>query len=190
MRTVLKTMQKRKNNWIPKEKLDIFENVIDTYFVPGRGSNEGDNEFMKEIGEQFTQEQRFRIWEEHGGCTGSGHNKARKAFAIEYTGKPLAEKVKPYLEAFEEKYGKTLGVDLNEKNKTITYKFACDECYKHSLGGKMKAPFELYYERCALGRMENLQTALGIKLIIKSVDIPSGGVSKESPCVFTFDIVE
>lgn len=35
-----------------------------------------------------------------------------------------------------------------------------------------------------------LEGTLGIKLRINSVDIPQLGVSKETPCIYTFDIVE
>ena len=189
MRTVLNAMKKRKNEWIPREKLDIFENIIETHFIPGRGSTEGDNEFMKAVGKHFTQAQRFRIWEGNGGCKGTGHEKARKVFASEYTDKPLFERLTKYIDTFEKKHGKTLDVVLDEESKFVTYTFACDECSKHIQKGKLTAPHELYYERCALGRMDNLQTALGLTLKVKQVYIPASGVNKETPCVFTYEIV-
>lgn len=188
MRTFFSMMQKKKNG-IPEEKLLVFQNILDTYFVPGRGSAEGDHKFMEAIGEQFSEEQRFRLWEQSGGCTGTGREKARRAFAAAHADKPLSIKLDLYIQEFSDCLnGKTRNIVLDEKNKTIIYTYACDECYKRSVKGITTAPLALYYESCAGGRMQNLQTALGIKLKIKSVDIPAQGVSKESPCVFTFDI--
>jgi len=72
MRTLLKNMQKKQNELgIPLEKLLIFEDIIDKYFVPGRGSREGDNKFMEAIYKHLTREQRFQIWERWGGCSGT-----------------------------------------------------------------------------------------------------------------------
>jgi hypothetical protein len=187
MKTFLK-MMKKKSNGIPEEKLQLFDEIISTYFVPGRGSTEGDCAFMRAIGENFTEEQRFRLWEQNGGCEGSGREKARKKFAAEHADKPLSVRLDLYIMDFVSE--KTQSIVLDEKNKTIAYTYACGECYNHTVKGKLTAPFDLYYESCAGGRLKNLQSALGIKLKIKSVDIPENGVSSESPCVFTFDITE
>ena len=189
MRSVLSAMQKKKYDWIPRETLAVFEDIVAMHFAPMRGSTEGDNLFMEAVGEQFTPEQRLKIWEGNGGCTGSGHDKQRRAFASEHAGMPLAERVERYMDIFEKKHGKTLGIVLDEMNKIISYTFACEDCAKHCHSGRFTAPFALYYERCALGRLANLQTALGIKLKVRSVDIPAGGVSREEPCVFTYEIV-
>lgn len=189
MRTFYQMMKKKKNQ-IPEEKLFIFDNIINTYFVQGRSSNEGDNKFCEALDEHFTQEERFRLYEQMGGCSDSRRNKARKVFAAFHADKPLAMRLDLYFMEFENSSGKTLNIGFNEKNKTITYTFACDECYKHSLDGKITAPFALKYEGCAGARLRNLQTALGIKLKIAAVNIPEQGVSKETPCVFTFAILE
>ncbi|MDR0324866.1 MAG: hypothetical protein LBI19_02055 [Oscillospiraceae bacterium] len=190
MRTFYGMMKKKKNE-IPEDKLLIFQNILDTYFVPGCGSNAGDNMFMEAIGEHFTEEERFRLWEQSGGCRGFGHEKARKAFAAEHAELPLPVKLDVYIMEFENGLkGKTRNIVLDEENNTITFTWACDECYNHSVKGKITAPFSLYYEGCAGGRMQNLQSALGIKLRIKSVEIPKQGVSKENPCVFVFEIVK
>jgi hypothetical protein len=175
---------KKKKNGISENKLLIFENIIDTY-----NGNECDNKFMEAIGEHFNEEERFKLWEQNGGCRGLGHEKSRKAFAAEHADKPLPERLDLYIKDLKEGFnGKTRDIILDEENNTITVLFGCDECYKHSVKGKLTAPFTLYYESCAGGRLHNLQSFLGIKLKIKSVDIPANGVSKENPCVFTFDI--
>lgn len=190
MRTFFNMMKKKKNK-ISEDKLCVFQNILDTYFVPGRGSSEGDHKFMEAIGEQFTEEERFRLWEQSGGCTGTGREKARKAFASAHSDKPLPIMLDLYIHEFaDDLNGKTRNIVLDEENKTITFTYACDECYRRSVKGITTAPFALYYESCAGGRLMNLQTALGIKLKIKSVDIPTQGVSKESPCVFIFDIID
>lgn len=189
VRTFYKMMQSKKNG-IPPEKLQIFENILETYFVPGRGSNEGDNKFWQALGDQFTLEERFRLWEQSGGCRGTGREKARKAFAVNHADKPLALRLKLYIAEFASNlHGKTRSITLDEENQTLTVRFACDECYKHFLGGKITAPYTLHYESCAGGRMQNLQSALGIKLRIQSVDIPAV-VSMETPCTYTYTIVQ
>ena len=182
---MLSIMKKRKNG-IPEDVLPIFESIVQTY-----GRNECDNRFMEAMGEHLTEEQRFKLWEQHGGCQGTGHDRVRKAFALEHADKPLPLRLELYLNTFIKDYtGKTRNIVLNEENNTITITFACDECYRHTLKGKLTAPFALYYERCAGGRMYALEKILGIKLKINSIDIPQLGVSKESPCIYTFDIVE
>lgn len=192
MRTLLKTIKKKQDIiGVSDDTVLILENIVDKYFVPGRGSVEGDNKFIEAIGQHFTYEQRINLWEISGGCLGTGHEKARKLFAAEHAEKPLPVRLELYCDEFANGFnGKTRNIVLNEDDNTITFTFACDECYKHTISGKKTAPFSLYYECCAGGRMMNLETALGIKLKIKSVDIQKQGVSKENPCVFTFEIVE
>jgi hypothetical protein len=188
---MLSIMKKRKNNWIPDDVIYIFERIISENFVPNRGSNEGDNEFMKAMGEHLTQEQRFRLFEQYGGCKGTGHDKERKAFSLEHADKPLSEKIELYMDTFGKLYDEqTCKVVLSEKNKTITVTFACSGCYGNFVKGKITSPFSLNYEHCAGGRLYNLETALGVKLKIKSVDIPPSDVGVENPCIFTFEIEE
>lgn len=185
MKTMLSVMKKRKNG-IPEGILPVFESIVQTY-----SGNECDNRFMEAMGEHLTEKQRFMLWEQHGGCQGTGHDKARKAFALEHADKPLSVRMELYLNTFIKDYtGKTRNITLKEDDNTITITFACDECYSHTLKGKLTAPFMLYYESCAGGRMYALEKTLGIKLKISSVDIPQCGVSKESPCVYTFNIIE
>jgi hypothetical protein len=49
---------------------------------------------------------------------------------------------------------------------------------------------ESYFERCAGGRLYELQKALGIKLKIKSVDVSPLKENINNPVVFTYDIVD
>jgi len=185
-------MKKRKNEWISQEKLDIFENIINTYFVPGCGSKEGDEKFWDAIFEHFNQEQRFRLWEqEYGGCRGTGANKERKEFALTHKDLPLSMRLELAIETFGNDFrGKVLDIVLDEESKAITYTFACDECYRHAPKEKYaKSPLR-YYEACSGGRKYVLEKVLGINLRIKSVDVPSVGVNKENPCVFTYEILD
>ena len=185
MKTMLSIM-KRRNNGIPEDILPVFEGIVQAY-----GGNECDNRFMEAMGKHLTKEQRFKLWERQGGCQGTGYDKIRKAFALEHADKPLPVRLELYLNTFVKNYtGKTRSIVFNEENNTITIAFACDECYRHTLKGKFTAPFELYYESCAGGRMYGLEKTLGIKLKMNSIDIPHLGVSKENPCLYTFDIVE
>ena len=189
MRTMLSIMKKRKNNWIPDDVLYIFERIIHENFVPNQGSDVGDSKFLEAMGEHLTQEQRFRIFEQYGGCKGTGRDKERKTFALEHNDKSLSEKIELYMDAFGKLYnGQTRNVALNEKDNTITVTFACSGCYGNFVKGKITSPFALSYEYCAGGRLYNLETALGVKLKIKSVHIPSADVGIENPCVFTFEI--
>ncbi|WP_156943621.1 hypothetical protein [Alkaliphilus transvaalensis] len=160
MKTMLSIMKKRKNG-IPEDVLSIFESIVQTY-----GRNECDNRFMEAMGELLTEEQRFKLWEQNGACQGTGHDKVRKAFSFEHADKPLPLRLELYLNTFIKDYtGKTRNILLNEENNTIAITFACDECYRHTLKG-------------------NLQR------LLSSIDIPQLGVSKDSPCIYTFDIVE
>jgi hypothetical protein len=77
--------------------LCIFENIVQKYYVPNRGSNEGDSKFMEAIGEHLTEEQRFRLFEQNGGCRGFSQEKERKAFALKHKDKTLPEKLELYL---------------------------------------------------------------------------------------------
>jgi ribosomal protein L44E len=190
MKTYLSVMKKR-GSVIPEETVGVFEEIVKKYSVENKGSNEGDNKFMEAIGEHLTKEQRVWLWEQCGGCKGAGRDKERKAFAAENADKPLRERLERYIDKFGNGFGgKTRDIVLDEENKTITVTFACDECYNRTLDGKATAPFTLYYESCAGGRMYGLEKALGIKLRIKSADIPPQGVSRENPCVYTFAFAE
>jgi hypothetical protein len=178
LKTMLSTMKKRKNG-IPEDVMAVFESIVQTY-----SENECDNRFMEAMGEHLAEKQRFTLWEKHGGCQGTGQDKVRKAFALEHADKPLSVRLELYVNTFIKDYtGKTRSITLNEEKNTITVTFACDECYRHTLKGKLTAPFMLYYERCAGGRMYALEKALGINLKIHLMDISQLGVSKESPAL-------
>ena len=176
MKAVLKTMQMRKNE-IPEDILLVFENIFQTL-----EGDECEAEFMKAMEEHLTEEQRFRIWEKNGGCRGTKNDKSRKVFALEHASKPLAERLKLL----------NRSAVLNDDN-TITIKFACTHgYYKHAPKGKFKfsESIEIYFERCAGGRLYEYQKALGVKLKIKSVDVSPLNENIINPVVFTFEIVE
>ena len=149
---------------------------------------EWDDEFCMAMDELLTKEQRFRLYEENGGCNGAGYDKARRAFAQEHANMPLAERLELFCKTFER-----CPAVLNDDN-TITVKFACTHgYYKRVREGKYTTPprgVESYFERCAGGRLYELQKALGVKLRIKSVDVSPLQESVTNPVVFTFEIVE
>jgi hypothetical protein len=180
MKTMLKTMRMRKNE-IPDDVLPLFENIVQTY-----EGEECEEKFMKAMEEQLTREQRFRLYEQNGSCSGTGYDKERKAFALEHADKPLAER----LELFTNTFGRT--AVLNDDN-TIAVTFSCNHgYYKHAPKGMFRFPesIETYFERCAGGRLYEYQKALGIKLKIKSVDVSPLSENIVNPVVFTFDIVD
>ncbi|BCJ95671.1 hypothetical protein acsn021_32400 [Anaerocolumna cellulosilytica] len=179
MNTMLKIMRMRKNE-IPVDILLLFEDIVRTY----KGA-ECEEKFIKAMEEHLTKEQRFRLYEQNGSCSGTGHDKERKAFAHEHADKPLAER----LELFKRTFGRT--AVLNDDN-TITVTFACKHgYYKHAPKGMFRFPasIETYFERCAGGRLYEYQKALGIRLRIKSVDVSPLSENIVNPVVFTFDIV-
>jgi hypothetical protein len=76
---------------------------------------------------------------------------------------------------------------------TITVTFACSHgYYKHAPKGKFKFPesVEIYFERCAGGRLYEYQKALGVKLKIKSVDVSALNENITNPVSFTFEVTE
>ena len=54
--------------------------------------------------------------------------------------------------------------------------------------GTITTSLQFYFENCAGGRLYEFQKALGIKLKIKSVEVPPQ-ISYETPVMFTFDII-
>ena len=180
MKSVLKTMQTRKYG-ISEDTISIFEDIVRTC-----DRAECEDKFIEAMNGHLTSEQRFRIWERNGGCQGKGYDGQRRAFAAEHADKPLSER----LELFARTFGRN--AVLNGGN-TITVRFACRHgYYKHAPEGRFRfpAPVELYFERCAGGRLYELQKALGIKLKIKAVDVSPLSESIVNPVVFTFEIVE
>ncbi|MCL2362870.1 MAG: hypothetical protein FWC73_13790 [Defluviitaleaceae bacterium] len=194
MKTILRAMQKKKNE-IPEDVLPIFEGIVQKYeeqlgphlvglrcFQP-----EWDDEFSKAIDEHLTEEQRFKLYEEVGGCNGAGADKERRAFAREFAHLALEER----MELFSETFGRWKPV-LNDDN-TLTLTFKCSHGYYLRVKeGKYTTPppnVKGYFERCAGGRLYELEKALGIKLKIKEVDISPLKENVGSPVVFTFEIV-
>jgi hypothetical protein len=195
MVSMLKEMKKTKNG-IPQKKLDVFEGIIQKY-AREAGPNltgvkcfepEWDDEFCKAMNKHLTREQRFQLYETHGACNGTGADKSRKAFALEHARLALDERIELFSETF-----KRWKPVLND-DKTLTLHFKCTHgYYKRAIEGKYTAPppnVELYFERCAGGRLYELQKALGIKLKIKSVDVSPLKDNVKNPVVFTFEIVE
>jgi hypothetical protein len=182
-------MQKKKNN-VPEEVLAVFHDIIQKH---------GEDEYS-ELYERFdsavhshlTEEQRFMLYEQDGGCKGTGHNNRRKAFAAENICKPLPERLDMYkidmgmLDFGEDKKH----ITINDDN-TISVTVTCRSCYRWAQEKyKVAVSHKSYYGRCAGGCMYKLQQALGIKLRIKSIDVPQNGVDKDNPAVFTYEIMQ
>ena len=195
MISMLRAMQKKKNEF-PENVLPIFEGIVQKHereagphligvkcFEP-----EWDDEFCQAMNKYLTRELRFQLYETQGACNGAGADKARKAFALEYAHLALDERMELFSETF-----KRWKPVLND-DKTLTLHFKCNHgYYKRVREGKYKAPppnVESYFERCAGGRLYELQKALGIKLKIKSVDVSSLKENTKNPVVFTFEIVD
>ena len=190
MKTMFKVMQKKANQ-IPADKLLIFEDIIHRHeplTIPGTG--EGCyREFTAAMENHLTREQRFRLFEQHGGCMGTGYDKARKAFAREHANIPLEEQLELYCDAFNRDKRRIV---INDDN-TITVTFACTHgYYKHAPKGNFHPPASLqtYFDSCAGGRLYELEKALGIKLKIKSVDISPLSQNVSNPVVFIFEILQ
>jgi hypothetical protein len=148
---------------------------------------EWDDEFCQAMVKHLTKEQRFYLYETQGACNGTAANKLRKTFAVEYEHLALDEKMGLFAETFKRQ--KPI---LNDDN-TITLSFKCSHgYYKQVREGKYTSPppnVEGYFERCAGGRLYELQKALGIKLKIKSVDTSPLHENPGNPVLFTLEIV-
>ncbi|MDR2600306.1 MAG: hypothetical protein LBC73_08525 [Oscillospiraceae bacterium] len=168
---------------ISQKTLYNFERILQKY-----EGNECDEMFMKAMNEQLSKEQRFHIYETQGGCNGTGYDKQRKAFAQENVNTDLVKR----LDLFAKTFGRHKPV-LNDDN-TMTLNFKCSHgYYKRAKEGKYTTPplnIETYFERCAGGRLYELQKALGIKLKIKSVDVSPLIENIENPVTFIFQIEE
>ncbi len=178
MTGMLNSMKKKKNE-IPEETLPLFENILQTY-----KGDEREREFYKAMEKNLTREQRFRLFAQNGGCNGAGQDKQRAAFAREHAGKPLGERLKLFADAHNR------NIVLNGDN-TITVTFSCNHgYYKHAPKGNFafQETVETYFERCAGGRMYELQKVLGVALRIKSVDVSPLKENVSNPVVFTYEI--
>ena len=186
MRTLLNDMRKKKYG-ISEDSLAIFENIIQTHYVPGYGSREGEDAFKAALGEHLTEQQRFRLFEQHGACKGTSADKERKSFALEHEHMTLAERVA----LFNKTFGRN--AVLHDDN-TITVNFACTHGYYKRVKEKkvtsLPPAAQSYFEQCAGGRLYELEKALGIKLAIKSADISPLSENLMNPVVFTFAIAD
>ena len=196
MVSMLRAMQKKKNG-IPADVVLVFEDIVQrhqnefgqhlvgfTSFHP-----EWDDEFCQAMNKHLTREQRFLLYETQGGCNGAGADKERRAFALDHANLALDER----MALFAETFGRWKP-ELNEEDGTLTLEFKCGHgYYKRAREGKYEVPpqnVESYFERCAGGRLYELQKALGIKLKIKSVDVSPLTTNIDNPVKFTFEIVE
>jgi len=187
---------KKKKNGIPEDVLSIFEDILQKHRDElGRPNLSGvkcfepewDDEFCQAMDKHLTKAQRFRLYETQGGCNGTGADKERKAFALEYAHLALDERMALFAETF-----KRWKPVLNDDN-TLTLTFKCGHGYYLRVKeGKYAAPppnIEGYFERCAGGRLYELEKALGIKLRIKTVDVSPLFEDVNNPVVYTFEIV-
>ena len=194
MTGMLNAMKKKKNG-IPEEVLPIFEGIVETakdqyganlvgmsYFKP-----EWDDDFSQAMDKHLTKEQRFQLYETNGACNGTGLDKERKAFAMETAHLPLDERLALFAKTFD-RWKPVLHDD-----NTLTLTFKCTHgYYKRVKEGRYTTPppnVEGYFERCAGGRLYELQKALGLKLKIKSVDVSQLSEDVENPVVFTFEMM-
>ncbi|MCL2386579.1 MAG: hypothetical protein FWC89_03410 [Defluviitaleaceae bacterium] len=192
MTGMLREMKKKKSG-ISVDVMSIFEGIAQRYnggdlaglncFQP-----EWDDEFCQAMSNHLTKEQRFKLYETQGGCNGTGADKERRAFATEHAHLALDERMALFSDAF----GRCKPV-LNDDN-TLTLAFKCSHgYYKRASEGKYTSPppnVEGYFERCAGGRLYELQKALGIGLKIKSVDVTPLTENVNNPVVFTFEILD
>jgi len=187
---------KKKKNGIPENVQSVFEDILQRYqneFGPNLVGYtsfhpEWDDEFCMAMNEHLTKEQRFRLYETQGACNGAGADKERRAFAADHAHLALDEK----MALFAETFGRWKPVLNNDNTLSLTFK--CSHgYYKRTREGKYTTPppnVEGYFERCAGGRLYELQKALGIKLKIKSVDISPLYEGVNNPVVFTFEMVD
>jgi len=185
MTGMLKEIKKQKYG-VPADVISVFDDIYDKY--SGGPGNILDEEFSRAMSERLTKELRFKIFETQGGCNGTGADKERKAFATEHAHLPLEERLAKFFETFGKRR-----LTLNGDG-TMTLTFKCSHgYYKRAKEGKIAAlppTVEGYFERCAGGRLYELQKALGIKLKIKSVDVSPLSEDVNNPVVFTFEIEE
>jgi len=185
---------KKKKYGIPEEIQSIFDGILQRYqseygpYLVGYTTfhPEWDDEFCQAMEKHLTKEQRFMLYETQGACNGAGADKERKAFAADNAHLTLDER----MALFAEKFGRWKPV-LNDNN-TLTLTFKCSHgYYKRARDGKYTTPppnVEGYFERCAGGRLYELQKVLGVKLKIKSIDISSLYEDTNNPVVFTFEL--
>jgi len=184
---MVREMKKKKHS-IPEDMLTVFENIYHQHRDEIRFSPEWNDVFCQAMSKHLTQAQRFRLYETQGACNGTAANSERKIFALEHAHLALDERIA----LFAERFGRCKPV-LNDDN-TLTLSFKCSHGYYARVKeGKFSTPpsnVEGYFERCAGGRLYELQKALGIQLRIKSVDVSPLFEDAKNPVVFTFEIME
>jgi hypothetical protein len=186
---------KKKKYGISQEVQAIFEGILQKY-QSKYGSHlagyttfhpEWDDEFCQAMGKHLTKEQRFMLYETQGACNGTGADKQRKAFAADYAHLSIDEKMTLFAEKFDR-----LKPTLTDNTLSLTFK--CSHgYYKRAREGKYTTPppnIEAYFERCAGGRLYELQKALGVKLKIKSIDVSPLEKDVNNPVVFTFELLD
>jgi hypothetical protein len=188
LKGMIKTMKK---DGIPEDVLDQFEGV-----TQADNGAETELKFIEKMDELLSEEQCFRVWECNGGCKGTKQDGARKAFALEHADKPLAEKVKLYMQAFN-----PIDQLVLNRNNTLTVTFAHKSngvhtgrytCHCPTIKS-LKQPFAVSPTFCgcaAGGRLYMYQLAFGIKLKLKSIDSSVLGSNGEKHCSFTYECVE
>ncbi|MCL2605198.1 MAG: hypothetical protein FWD90_12025 [Defluviitaleaceae bacterium] len=137
--------------------------------------------FMERMDALFTEEQRLRLWEVGGSCTGGETGRQVKIMAKELAGMTLTEKIKR-LNQNEHIYW----VELN-KDDTITAYCGC-HCLQHRVTKPKTARPPSYYGCAAGAAFQNLKIALGVDMKIKSVDYPQPG-SPEKSMTFIIEVL-
>ena len=195
MNSMVRAIKKKKYG-ISQDVQSIFEDILQKYqneygsYLVGYTTfhPEWDDEFCQAMSKHLTKEQRFMLYETQGACNGAGADKARKAFATDYAHLAIDER----MTLFAEKFGRWKPVLTDDNILTLTFK--CSHgYYKRAREGKYSTPplnVEGYFERCAGGRLYELQKALGVKLKIKSVDVTPLDEDVNNPVVFTFELIE
>jgi hypothetical protein len=188
LKGMLKTM---KQEGIPEDVIYPFECIAQE-----DNGAETEIKFVEKMDEFLTDAQCFRVWECNGGCKGTKHDAARKAFALENADKPLAVKLMLYMQTFNPldklclNNDNTLTVTFAHKNNGVhTGAYTCHCPTIKSL----KQPFTVSPTFCgcaAGGRLYVYQLAFGIKLKLKSIDSSVLGSNGEKLCSFTYKIVE
>lgn len=189
MRCVVKILydyMKKSRSGIPKEALSVFDEIMK---ISDRLQSE--NTFLTALQENLTEEQRILLFEKHGACKGTGYDKNRLIYRNENKEKSIAERVEHYVSHHIAPFDTKLKhLSYDEELNTLTLTFLCDECYNHVVSGKHTAPTRIYYERCAGGRMYSIEKSLGVKLKIKSMEIPEKIIKNGTPCVYVYEIIE
>lgn len=179
MKTMLKKIKMPKNQ-ISEHTWPIFEEIVENYT-----KNDCEERFMMAMEEHLTKQQIYCLVKQCGSCKGTANDTLRKDFAKEYAYLPIKERFELFTSVFNKQ------AVLNNDH-TITITFSCNHgYYKHTPTNTF--PFsnclEIYFQRCAGGRIYEYEKALGICLEIQSVDISSLVENPLNPVTFILKIV-